>query len=198
MAQPKASTPDAVLKAAAEVFRKHGYQKATIDDIAREAGISKPTVYRYAKSKQWLLEKIVKTVQDEMVQRLDAAWDEGLPAAERLRGLVAVNVEVSIHFRTFYNVSLGEQHDMSKRAAQQYRAWAHGINERTEQILRACVEEGSLELDGDLTVYTNLFQSMLFSLFRWYDESGPVDRDLLVDHIMGLVGCRGSATRQPA
>ena len=136
-----------------------------------------------------------------MIQRLDAAQDEQLPAVDRLRALVAVNVDVTIYFRTFYDVSLGERHDMSNRSARQTRAWAHGINDRTEQVLRECIAEGSLELDGDLAVYTNLLQSMLFSLFRWYDESGPVDRDQLVDHIMGLIGCAGSVTppiEQPA
>src|SRR5580693_1645910 len=45
---------------AARVFERRGYADATLDDIAAEAGISKPTVYQYVSSKQRLLETIVE------------------------------------------------------------------------------------------------------------------------------------------
>jgi AcrR family transcriptional regulator len=40
--------------------RRRGYADATLDDIAAEAGVSKPTVYQYVASKQRLLETIVE------------------------------------------------------------------------------------------------------------------------------------------
>ena len=41
-----------ILDAAKRVFRKKGYQYTTMDDIALEAGITKPTIYRYFPSKE--------------------------------------------------------------------------------------------------------------------------------------------------
>jgi AcrR family transcriptional regulator len=49
-----------LVAAAARVFERRGYADATLDDIAAEAGVSKPTVYQYVSSKQRLLETIVE------------------------------------------------------------------------------------------------------------------------------------------
>ena len=40
-----------ISRAGLKVFAKKGYSKATVDDIAKEAGIAKGTVYLYFKDK---------------------------------------------------------------------------------------------------------------------------------------------------
>lgn len=47
-----------ILEAALRVFSKHGFDRATIPDIAREAGISVGTIYNYYESKRDLLVEI--------------------------------------------------------------------------------------------------------------------------------------------
>lgn len=52
--------PDEVLDAALTAFAEKGYARATMDDIARRAGLSKGAVYLYFPSKQHLLEGLVR------------------------------------------------------------------------------------------------------------------------------------------
>jgi len=52
--------PDEVLDAAMLVFAQKGYVGAKMDDIARQAGVSKGTVYLYFPSKEALIEGIIK------------------------------------------------------------------------------------------------------------------------------------------
>ncbi|MEM2489146.1 MAG: TetR/AcrR family transcriptional regulator, partial [Thermoplasmata archaeon] len=47
-----------ILKAAIFYFSKKGYDRATIDEIARKSGVSKGTVFFYFKKKEKLIEKI--------------------------------------------------------------------------------------------------------------------------------------------
>ncbi|MBS1165235.1 MAG: transcriptional regulator, TetR family [Proteobacteria bacterium] len=51
-----------VLDTARSVFLEHGYDRASMDMIAQEAGVSKATVYAYFETKQQLL---VQLVQEE-------------------------------------------------------------------------------------------------------------------------------------
>ena len=44
--------PDEIATAALEVFAKRGLHQTTLDDIAKEAGVSKGTIYLYFKSKE--------------------------------------------------------------------------------------------------------------------------------------------------
>lgn len=55
---PPSNTTDAagrLCTAALECFKRHGYEKTTMADIATYAGISRPTLYKYFKSKQDIL-----------------------------------------------------------------------------------------------------------------------------------------------
>jgi AcrR family transcriptional regulator len=47
-----------ILDAAAELFVRYGYDKTTVSDIARAAGISKGAIYLHFKSKEELLERL--------------------------------------------------------------------------------------------------------------------------------------------
>lgn len=51
---------DQVLDGAWQVFRRDGYEGASVDDIAREAGVSKATLYSYFPDKRLLFLEVAK------------------------------------------------------------------------------------------------------------------------------------------
>lgn len=70
MARPAKTSPpkrDRVLDAAWRVFVRHGYARATMDEIAAAAGVSKRTVYDHFTSKERLFGAIVRRRRDEML-----------------------------------------------------------------------------------------------------------------------------------
>lgn len=60
---------------ALEVFARYGYKKATLDDIAKEIGITKPGIYKYVKDKMDLYEKTLSYAllkwQEKVVNAVD-------------------------------------------------------------------------------------------------------------------------------
>jgi len=51
-----------ILAAAFEVFAAHGYEAARIDDVARQAGIAKGTIYLYFRDKKRLFRAVVRSL----------------------------------------------------------------------------------------------------------------------------------------
>lgn len=51
---------NAIVAAAAEVFLEIGYERASMDEVARRAGGSKATLYKYFSSKETLFETVVR------------------------------------------------------------------------------------------------------------------------------------------
>lgn len=49
-----------VIEAARELFKKYGYKKVTMDEIASESNVTKKTIYTYFKDKESLFEYFVK------------------------------------------------------------------------------------------------------------------------------------------
>jgi len=50
---------DRIIKAAEELFGQYGYSKTTADEISRQAGMSKRTLYKYFESKLHILEGLI-------------------------------------------------------------------------------------------------------------------------------------------
>ncbi|MEM8534673.1 MAG: TetR/AcrR family transcriptional regulator [Chloroflexota bacterium] len=62
-----------ILRAAAECFARKGFHQTTMDDIAREAGISAGLIYRHFAGKEDLIIALVKAYEDDQRARLDRA-----------------------------------------------------------------------------------------------------------------------------
>ena len=62
-----------ILRAARAVFLAHGYGEASMDLVARDAGVSKATLYVYFSGKRELFSAIVLEERDHYVKRLPGA-----------------------------------------------------------------------------------------------------------------------------
>ena len=93
---------DQVLEGAREVFMADGFEGASVDDIARAAGVSKATLYSYFPDKRLLFVEVATT---ECLRQADDAIhniDRSAPPREVL-------CRVGKHFLGFITSTLGQQ-----------------------------------------------------------------------------------------
>lgn len=67
-----------------ELYRKYGVKSVTMDDVAREIGISKKTLYSLVKDKQELIEKILEVEFNENMKGFGEIHSTGDNAIEEL------------------------------------------------------------------------------------------------------------------
>jgi AcrR family transcriptional regulator len=73
-----------ILKAAERVFQKWGSNKTTMEDIAREAGKGKSTLYYYYQSKEEIFDAVVIVEFEKILQKAKESAQETETAKERL------------------------------------------------------------------------------------------------------------------
>lgn len=75
-----------ILDAARRVFFAQGIHKATMDDVASAAEVSKGTVYLYFQNKETILATLLKEGLTLLVRQLETAYgaEQSLPAVARL------------------------------------------------------------------------------------------------------------------
>lgn len=73
-----------ILDAALEVFSRHGYRGATLDQIAAEAGLSKPNILYYFSSKEDIHVTLLGSLLDTWLDPLKHMDPEGEPLQEIL------------------------------------------------------------------------------------------------------------------
>ncbi len=72
----------AILEAALEVFSQHGFRGSTLDQIAKQAGISKPNILYYYTSKQEMHKELIELLMDKWLAPLQEINENGDPIDE--------------------------------------------------------------------------------------------------------------------
>ena len=78
------ATVDRVAAAAFEVFAEYGIRRATIEDVARRAGVSKMTVFRRFQSKQGLVGVVIAREIRRGMEELDRVWEREQTLEQRV------------------------------------------------------------------------------------------------------------------
>jgi AcrR family transcriptional regulator len=84
MSSPSDSGLRRVLDAALTLFGRHGFQRTSMADIAREAGIARATLYLRFSEKRALFEALAALLIDEALARAEAAWVPDAPLSENI------------------------------------------------------------------------------------------------------------------
>ena len=73
-----------ILEGAGRVISRMGYDAASVNDIAREAGVSKGTIYVYFSGKEDLFEALMEEVRENLFRALEAELDRPGTLKDRL------------------------------------------------------------------------------------------------------------------
>src|SRR5436309_10386587 len=89
---PGAPAADRILDAADRLLARVGYRKMTVEDLAREAGMGKGTVYLSFPSKTDIALACIDRMAERLLARLDAIAAAPGPAEPRLRAMLLERV----------------------------------------------------------------------------------------------------------
>ncbi|ODR00630.1 hypothetical protein BHQ21_24145 [Mycobacterium sherrisii] len=192
MARERATDTQALVSAAAKTFREKGYRNSTIDDIALAAGISRPTVYKYTRTKQQLLDLMVDEMTMKLEEELRSVQSAADDPVERLQKTIMAHIQASSANRTFYAIVFSEEAELSDAARKTFRSWAHQQTKEFASLLDECLaaRTGSRRKrpDVDTRIAANLLESMLATLYRWYDPERSTSPERLAEQIWLLFG----------
>lgn len=97
---------DGILSAAARAFARGGYHATTMQEIAREAGYTPPSLYVYFASKEQIFLELAALLQREFLAVFDEPTPAGLPFPERLEQLIRKLFEKADRYRDAVTVFL--------------------------------------------------------------------------------------------
>ncbi|HLK16361.1 MAG TPA: helix-turn-helix domain-containing protein [Fimbriimonadaceae bacterium] len=151
------NTRDLILDAMDGLMARYGFRKTTVDDVAREARVSRRTIYTYFSSKEELglasIERVVQGAQALMEQEL-AKPDT---AEARLRRMLTARVMARVEAVQEYHVSLDELFEAVRPEYMSRRAY---FFERERALIMSAlemgVEEGAFEVRNVQSIASSL------------------------------------------
>ncbi len=147
-----------VLDGARTVFLRDGFERASVDDIAREAGVSKATLYAYFPDKRLLFMEIAKTECRKQADEAVALVDFTRPIEQILH----TAAEMLIAFLTsdfgqrIYRIAVAESEAFPALAYEFYEFGPKLVQARIAEFLRRAVAKGEVKI-GDIELAATQF-----------------------------------------
>lgn len=173
-------TSEAVLDAALTLFAQRGYHGTALSQIAEALGIRTPSLYNHMRSKQELLETIIRRTLDDVLADFDAAVRGVDAPATRLRNATRV---YALRHATHRREALVVNRDTSSLAEAGLTALRE-LRREHERAFRAVITDGVER--GDFSVGSPALASfaileMSVSIARWFREDGPRSAEQVAD-----------------
>ena len=127
-----------IVAAAEEHFRRYGFEKTTVSDLAKAIGFSKAYIYKFFDSKQAIGEAICSQTLRALVAAVEEAVGGANTSTEKFRrmfkALTSTGVSLFFNDRKLY--------DLAASSAAEGWPSARAYAERIEQILTDLIREG--------------------------------------------------------
>jgi AcrR family transcriptional regulator len=182
-----------IVDAARTIFARRGFAHGIMDEIAREAGVAKGTLYLYFRSKteiyRAVLDHDMRALRESTLERLDAA--KGL--RDKIRAFALARLERAEANKEFFRIMDSEGGALSYSRSQ-YRDWLREPVLRLAAAISKAAEQGKIRrVDPEKTAW--LIADMTRGtiqrrLLSQSETSTAVDAEFLLDFIWASLAAK--------
>jgi AcrR family transcriptional regulator len=182
---------EAVILAAARAFRARGYHNVSLDNLAADLGVTKPTLYLYVPGKEAMLFECFRAGLAQMQVTLDECERAGGPARERLFMFIRGYAAAIVGDFGWCMLRAEDQH-LSTSLSRKIKLLKAGIDKRMRALIEAGVADGSIrQCDSRMTAFA--LAGALNWMGHWYREDASLNPTEIADRFIDVFnrGLRG-------
>ena len=131
-----------IIRAGLKVFTKKGYFRATVDDIAKEAGIAKGTVYLYFKDKPSLYVSTIDEHFNGAIRFLQDIQKEELSNTDKLRRIAEEWLDYMLKFKSSFPMFTMENINLSRKIATAIKSIIPVRLDDMVQLVASIIDDG--------------------------------------------------------
>ena len=152
---------DQVLEGARQVFLAQGYEPASVDEIARAAGVSKATLYSYFPDKERLFIAVIQTECSRQAESALAQIDPTAPVRTVLTAVARhiVGFVLSDFAQSFFRLCIAEAERFPELGRAFYESGPQLGHDRLGDYLREACDAGFLRIE-DIGLAADQFQEL--------------------------------------
>ena len=184
---PRKARREQLLMSAQTIFVARGYHAAAMDEIAENAGVSKPVLYQHFPSKLDLYLALLEQSTEDLVRRVQSALDGTHDNQRRVRAAIeayfAFVDDEAAAFRLVF------ESDLTNESA--VRTIIEGVDVRcAEAISHVIAADTGLPADQSMLVAMGLLGMAQTAARYWLREKGSIPRDQ-ASKMMSVLAWRG-------
>jgi len=144
---------DRILDAALRVFRRHGFRRSSIEQVAEAAGLTRQALYHHFQSKEALFRAVIARLYETALAAEIAVADAAGKAGDGLADILAAQIEARLrhliasfegspHIEELFSEHLALGRDLYQNYAEAYAAQIAATIERVRRKERLVLAKG--------------------------------------------------------
>ncbi|MBW2653695.1 MAG: TetR/AcrR family transcriptional regulator [Deltaproteobacteria bacterium] len=186
MQKNKSEKYNKILNSAGAIFAKYGFHKATISQIATQAGVADGTLYLYFKNKDDILYQFISFKTNVVFKEMNAAVKKGRNAEEKLRYLIRCHLT---EFQNDRNMAIIFQSEV--RYLREIESQIKDISKMYLDLLSDIIERGQIEGSMRQDLFIGLVKRFILGavegvISTWVSADGRYDLVSMADPLVDL------------
>lgn len=172
---PKKSdrTRQAILNAAAKLFKERGYTATTLRDVADEAGMKAGSIYYHFDSKDAIMDEVLDTgiraVYGAVREAIEACEDE-TNYRKKINASVYAHLKMLLSQGDFISANLRLYSQLPEEIRSRHQKVRHEYADLWDQLLTDAKNAGYLRSDVEITPLRQFILGALNWTIEWYDD----------------------------
>jgi len=187
--QPKSVRESDILTAAYAIFSTKGYGKAAMSEMAKSAGVSEGTIYKYFPSKQDLLARVIASFYKKLINNTQNSLIGIKGVENQLRVVISRHIHNFFEDIGMYRLLLQEVRPLNNYPNSEMHQLTRQYSEILLDVIKGGVATGEIRAD----VSAKLVRDMIFGCLEhagWNvltTNKAPLDRDKLTQDILVII-----------
>lgn len=179
---------DHLVKLAAEIFARKGFQATTVREIANEAGILSGSLYHHFDSKETIVDEVLSTFLDDLIARYRAALESGSDPRTVLSDMVRIGFSTLEPHRAAITVMQNDWNYLRQFERFNYLVKAE---DEVEQMwvaqIKAGQAAGQFRADVDPKLTYRMIRDTIWVAVRWFRPGGRLNTTGLAEHYITVL-----------
>lgn len=177
-----------IVDTAVRIFHEKGFHAATLDDVARELGLTKAALYHYVSSKENLLSVIYIQALARFFEDAYEIGESDLAPPEKMRVLIRHHIKhIIIENLSMFAVFFSEENQLPEPDFQTIRNEKRKYTRVVEEIIEAGIK-GKFFRPTDAKLQAFALIGMCNWLYKWYKPDADFRTpDEIADHFVDLL-----------
>lgn len=162
-----------IVKAAAEVFREHGFEVGTLEDVADRLGITRPALYHYINSKQELLAITLNYLLDLGLAEVAIIEQREADALLRLRALIISFITMIGNERSLFTVLFRDGAGLDEPYRTVILPKERKYIDYFQRAIGDAMKAGYLPVIPETLATMTILGACIWT-YTWLDPAGPI------------------------
>src|SRR5690554_1285287 len=172
------SRKEEIIKVAATLFRKKGYNAISMRDLAAEMDMKAASLYNHISGKQEILAAIILEVALEFTEGMESVMTQNSSSLKKLEGLIELHIDITLNHSEALAAVNNDWMHLEGDNLSAFIKMRDEYEDNFRELIKTGIESNEIRSAHPEVILFSIL-STLRTLHLWYEKRGKLDVNVL-------------------